>query len=152
MKRAARLKQWVRFTDATFDEGTECLLVDGKDREEVLRAMRAEYSADFADAFFAEIRTNIEKGDLAVIRIENKWRLVGAGKIEEVHVTMHRAEISRLLGSSNERDKAHLKQALNDAKACRESRRVSVAMNACDCFCCCVDREARAAGHTALVA
>lgn len=65
---------------------------------------------------------------------------------------MQEAEIKRLLVSRDERDVAHMKQALMDAEACRESRRVSVASNACTCFCCALDREARATGRTELVA
>lgn len=49
-------------------------------------------------------------------------------------------EIVRLLHSTNLRDHAHMKQALNDAEACRESRRVSVTANGCDCFCCSLDK------------
>ena len=32
------------------------------------------------------------------------------------------------------------KQAMNDAHACRESRRVTRENNRCDCFCCVYDR------------
>jgi len=52
-------------------------------------------------------------------------------------------EIKRALASSDPRDIAHVKQALNDAEACRESRRVSVSANACDCFCCSLERWKR---------
>ena len=67
-------------------------------------------------------------------------------------MTLTQAEIKRLLTTTDERERARVKQALNDAEACRESRRVSVAANGCTCFCCTLDREARAAGLTGLVA
>lgn len=67
-------------------------------------------------------------------------------------MTMQEAEIKRLLVSSDERDKRHIQQAIRDAEACRELRRVSVAMNVCTCFCCTLDRTARAEGMTGLVA
>ncbi len=41
----------------------------------------------------------------------------------------------------NPREAARVRQALNDAAACRESRRVSRANNRCDCYCCTLDRS-----------
>ncbi len=64
---------------------------------------------------------------------------------------MTQAEINRLLNTTDERERARVKQALADAEACRESRRVSVAANDCTCFCCTLDREARAQGMVGLV-
>lgn len=67
-------------------------------------------------------------------------------------MTLTQAEIMALLTTKDERERARVKQALRDAEACRESRRVSVALNDCTCFCCVLDREARAQGMTGLVA
>lgn len=44
----------------------------------------------------------------------------------------HETEIKRLLSSHDARDQAHVKQALRDAEACRES----TSANDCTCFCC----------------
>lgn len=79
-----RLREWVRFTDAAFDKGTECVVATGAHRVEILRAMRAEFYTPgaVADAFFDGLCDRVGDGDLEVIKIANKWRFVSSAKIE----------------------------------------------------------------------
>ncbi len=49
----------------------------------------------------------------------------------------------QVIKQAQQMTESQVKQALNDASACQESRRVSRLHNRCDCFCCVLDQWLR---------
>jgi len=82
MSAAGRLMERARYTDVVYEAGSVCRVVDGAERAEILRAMQAEQVSNaYTDSFYAVIRKRVDDGELAVIKIEGRWRLIDAAKV-----------------------------------------------------------------------
>lgn len=71
-----KLKYAVRFYDEAFEAGTEVEVAEGTIKDEILRAMKDERVLPDT------LAKMVDDAQLRVVRINNKWRLVSADKIE----------------------------------------------------------------------